>query len=101
MSTGSPLIDHDWQLRLAAFAQLGLLAQRTGGVVTREELDQGFEFEGERIKYSCFVTAPQRAGRQPRYDDQVGSSSGEFVLRVPRATIQSFGPTWRCGGRIC
>ncbi len=90
----------DWQLRLAAFAQLGLLVQRTGGVVTREELDQGFEFEGERIKFwdprrgiwrprqlgpngaaLTIVTAPQRAGRQPRYDDQVGSSSGEFVYR--------------------
>jgi putative restriction endonuclease len=100
MGTGSPPFDPDWQLRLAAFAQLGLLAQRTGGVVTGAELDQGFEFQGERIRFwdprrgiwrprqlgasgaaLTIVTAPPKPHKSPRYDDQVGSASGEFVYR--------------------
>ena len=97
--TGTGL-DSDWDLRLAAFARLGLLVQQGGGVVTPAELDQGFEFQGERVKLwdprrgiwrprqlgkdgaaLTIVTAPPRPGRQPRYDDQVGSTSGEFVYR--------------------
>ena len=68
--------------------------------MTSEQLDQGFEFEGERLRFwdarrgiwrpwqlgrdgaaLTIVTAPERPGRQPRYDDQVGSASGELIYR--------------------
>ena len=69
-------------------------------MVTSEQLDQGFEFEGERIRFwdprrgiwrprqlgrdgaaLTIVTAPLKPGRQPRYDDQVGSASGQLLYR--------------------
>jgi hypothetical protein len=43
--------DLDWQLRLAAFAQLEELKRARGGVVTVVELEAGFSFQGERIKF--------------------------------------------------
>lgn len=43
--------DLDWQLRLAAFARLEHLRTARGGVVTAGDLDTGFEFRGERIKF--------------------------------------------------
>jgi putative restriction endonuclease len=93
-------LDHDWQLRLAAFAALKTLADRRGGVVTSADLDTGFEFEGERIRLwdsrrgiwrprqlgkdgaaLTIVTTPPRPGRTPPYDDQIGSDAEWFVYR--------------------
>jgi putative restriction endonuclease len=93
-------LDHDWQLRLAAFAALKTLADRRGGVVTSADLDTGFEFEGERIRLwdsrrgiwrprqlgkdgaaLTIVTPPPRPGRTPPYDDQIGSDAEWFVYR--------------------
>ena len=45
-----PGLDGDWRLRLAAFARLERLAERRGGVVTADDLDSGFDVEGERIR---------------------------------------------------
>src|SRR3990172_467729 len=42
-----PGLDGDWRLRLAACARLKELAQRWGGVVTADDLDQGLDFEGQ------------------------------------------------------
>lgn len=89
--------DLDEQIRLAAFAALGVLAAQNGGVVTSEQLDRGFEFQGERIRFwnkakgiwrprqlgngaalSVYTAAP-RPGRAPRYDDR--GLSDRFVYR--------------------
>jgi putative restriction endonuclease len=93
-------LEHDWQLRLAAFAALKTLADRRGGVVTSDDLDTGFAFEGERIRLwdarrgiwrprqlgrdgaaLTIVTTPPRPGRAPPYDDQIGSDAEWFVYR--------------------
>lgn len=93
-------LDSDWRLRLAALAQLKHLAEQSGGVVTSDDLDAGFEFEGEHIRLwdprrgiwrprqlgpdgaaLTIVTAPPRPGKTPPYDDQVGSDTEWFVYR--------------------
>ena len=93
-------LDPDWRLRLAAFAALRGLADRRGGVVTSDDLDSGFEFEGQRIRLwdsrrgiwrphqlgrdgaaLTIVTTPPRPGKTPPYDDQVGSDDQWFVYR--------------------
>ena len=43
--------DRDRQLRLAAFARLEELTRVRGGLVTSEDLEAGFNFDGERIKF--------------------------------------------------
>ena len=82
----------DWQLRLAAFDALRRLTEPAGGIVTREQMTAGFEFEGERIPFALqargiwkpgrlgssgaalsITTASIRRGVTPRYDDQIGS----------------------------
>lgn len=96
----SAALDHDWQLRLAAFAALKAQAEQHGGVVTSDDLDAGFEFEGERIRFwnprkgiwrprqlaphgaaLTIVTTPPRPGKTPPYDDQIGSDAEWFVYR--------------------
>ncbi len=94
-------MDYDWELRLAAFAALRQLKDRTGGVVTSEALDDGFQFQGDRIAFRnpqmgiwrpqqlssstgaalTVVTVRPRRGQQPRYDDQVRSEEDYFVYR--------------------
>ncbi len=95
-----PGLDGDWQLRLAAFARLKELADRRGGVVTADDLDQGFEFEGERLRLwdarrgiwrprqlgtdgaaLTLVTAPPKPGKTPPYDDQIGSDAEWLLYR--------------------
>jgi putative restriction endonuclease len=92
--------DLDWQLRQAAFARLEQLQLARGGVVTDEDLDAGFEFAGERIKFwnprmgiwrprqlgrdgpaLSIVTTPPKPGKRPPYDDQVASATNSFVYR--------------------
>jgi putative restriction endonuclease len=96
-------LDYDWRLRLAAFLELRRLASRRGGVVTVEDLNAGFECEGERIRFwdprrgiwrprqlgrdgaaLTIVTTPPRPGRTPPYDDQIGSEADWFVYRYER-----------------
>lgn len=45
-------LDTDWRIRLAAFARLSALHQQKGGsdLATAAELNEGFEFEGQRIR---------------------------------------------------
>ena len=93
-------MDYDLQLRLAAFAELTRLRDTGNGVVTREQLETGFEFEGERIGFYdprrgiwrpkqlgsdgaalTIVTAPHKPGREPAYDDQIASDDGWLVYR--------------------
>jgi len=95
-----PGLDGDWRLRLAACARLKELAQRWGGVVTADDLDQGFDFEGERIRLwdarrgiwrprqlgtdgaaLTLVTAPLAPRKAPPYDDQVGSDAEWLLYR--------------------
>jgi len=88
MSLGSDAV-----VRAAAFASLRALASRTGGLVTREQMTQGFLYEGARIPFALravgiwrpsqlragpgaalsITTAAQRAGVVPRYNDDIGS----------------------------
>ena len=92
----SPDLDLDAKIRLAAFAELTRLTQATGGVVTRAQIDLGFEFAGERIRFASpprgrgiwrprqfrqngaplsILTSPSRAGVVPRYLDQISERS--------------------------
>lgn len=94
-------MDYDWELRLAAFAALRQLRDRSGGIVTSDALDAGFQFRGERIAFRnpqmgiwrpqqlskesgaalTVVTVKPKRGQQPRYDDQVRSEDDYFVYR--------------------
>ena len=97
----APPLDFDWRLRHAAFHQLRQLAVRGGGLVTRAEMVEGFEFESERIRYVSaqagiwrpqqlathggaalsVLTQPKVKGRRPAYDDEVASDSDRFHYR--------------------
>lgn len=92
-------LDLDWQIRLAAIARVTSIAERTDGFIRRNQLDEGFEFAGERIRLaapqggrgiwkprqlsglglplSILTTAPRR-GVEPRYVDQAASDDGWF-----------------------
>ncbi len=93
-------VDADWELRLAAFAYLTRLRDRSGGLVSLADLEAGFDFRGEHIplinRYRgiwrpkqlgaegpalSITTTPPRAGKTPPYDDQVASEDGWFVYR--------------------
>src|SRR5712664_3338514 len=101
--------DLDWQLRLAAFARLEQLRSVRGGVATDEDLDAGFEFGGERIKFwnrqmgiwrprqlgpagaaLAIVTTPPKPGKKPPYDDQVASDADWFVYRYQGTDPQTW-----------
>ena len=107
MSSNS--LDVDWRLRLAALESLRRLTERAGGVITREQMTAGFEFDGERVPFALrargiwkparlgtngaalsITTASIRRGVTPRYDDQIASDDGWFEYRYqgtdPRAS---------------
>jgi putative restriction endonuclease len=93
-------LDVDWQLRLAALDSLRRITERSGGVITREQMTAGFHFEGERVPFALrargiwkparlgangaalsITTASIRRGVTPRYDDQIASDDGWFEYR--------------------
>ncbi len=95
-----PSLDLDWDLRLAAFATLGQLRDAGGGLVRLGDLESGFEFQGKRVPFInarrgiwrpsilgshgaalSVVTTPPKPGKEPPYDDQVGSDVGWFAYR--------------------
>lgn len=101
--------DLDSDLRLAAFAKLAELARVRGGVVTTADLDAGFGFGGDRIKFwnrqmgiwrprqlgttgaaLAIVTAPPKAGKKPPYDDQIASSADSFIYRYQGTDPQTW-----------
>ncbi len=76
------------------------MTDRTGGVVAREQMTAGFDFEGERIPLALrargiwkparlgangaalsITTAAIRRGVPPRYDDQIASDDDWFEYR--------------------
>jgi putative restriction endonuclease len=95
-----PTLDLDWRLRLAAFAALDTLRRSGDGLVTGGQLADGFEFEGDRIRFfdvrrgiwrprqlgkngtalSIVTTAP-KPGKKPPYDDQLASDAGWLLYR--------------------
>jgi putative restriction endonuclease len=94
------LPDRDWQLRLAAFARLEELTRARGGIVTHDDLEAGFTFEGERIKFwssrrgiwrpkqladsgaaLSITTTPPKPGKKPPYEDQITPGAESFVYR--------------------
>jgi putative restriction endonuclease len=101
--------DPDLQLRLAAFARLEELLRLRGGVVTDDDLDAGFEYGGEHIKFwnrqmgiwrprqlgttgaaLAIVTAPLKPGKKPPYDDQIASDADWFVYRYQGTDPQTW-----------
>jgi putative restriction endonuclease len=93
-------LDLDWRLRLAAFDALDRLRRAGDGVVTGGRLADGFEFEGERIRFFdvrrgiwrpkqlgrdgaalTLVTTPPKPGKKPPYDDQIASDADWFLYR--------------------
>jgi putative restriction endonuclease len=88
----SSSLDLDWRLRLAAFDALRRLTEPAGGIITRQQMTDGFTIEGERVPFALrargiwkparlgsdgvalsITTASIRRGVTPRYDDQIGS----------------------------
>lgn len=66
--------DHDSQLRLAAFSAMQLIIERTGGVVTREELQAGFR-------------SPLGSGRIPFASRGAGIWTPAIMPSVPGAAL--------------
>lgn len=103
-------LDRDWQIRLAAMQRLARLRDAGRGVVTASALDDGFEFEGERIALRSaqkgiwrprqlnhpgaaltVVTAPRVSGRAPAYDDEVAADDrGWFGYRYEGTDPQTW-----------
>ncbi len=102
-------LDLDWRLRLAAFSRLDELKHLRGGVVTDEDLEVGFEFNGDRIKLwnrqmgiwrprqlgkqgaaLAIVTTPPKPGRKPPYDDQIASEADWFIYRYQGTDPQTW-----------
>lgn len=96
----APALDLDWRVRLAALDAIRRLTARTGGVIARERMTSGFEFEGERIPFALrprgiwkpallgtsgaalsITTASIRRGVVPKYDDQIASDDQWFEYR--------------------
>lgn len=96
----STSLDLDWQLRLAALDAVRKATAVSGGVMTRDQMTEGFQFEGERIPLALkargiwkparlgptgaalsITTASIRPGVTPRYDDQIASDEGWFEYR--------------------
>jgi putative restriction endonuclease len=96
-------VDRDWQIRLAAFAHLNILRERSGPLVRAADMQAGFEFEGERVPLFnepvgiwrprqlgrdgaalSVTTAPPKPGRTPPYLDDIAEESGELAYRYQR-----------------
>lgn len=72
--------DYDLRLRIALFDHIRKLQRDGGGVVTSEQLNQGMQFEGERIP----VWSQQRGIFRPK---QLGETSG--VALTVQTSFQS------------
>jgi putative restriction endonuclease len=102
-------IDLDWNLRLGAFARLDELKRARGGVVTADDLDVGFTFEGETIKFwssrrgiwrpkqlsasgaaLSITTTPPKAGKKPPYEDQIGPGAESFIYRYEGSDPETY-----------
>lgn len=96
----TPSLDHDWQLRLAALAAVRRVTSGSGGVMTRAQMTEGFEFEGQRVPLALqakgiwkpgrlgpfgaalsITTASVRPGVIPRYNDSNVSDDGWFQYK--------------------
>lgn len=94
------MADLDARLRLTAFDALRTLTAPTGGIISRNQMTEGFDFEGSRVPFALkprgiwkpgvlggsgaalsLTTASIRKGVTPRYDDQVASDDGWFEYR--------------------
>ena len=104
----SASLDLDWRLRLAALEAVRNLTAASGGVMTRDQMSEGLEFDRQRVPLALkargiwkpallgrdgaalsLTTASVRPGVTPRYDDQIASDDGWFEYRYqgddPRA----------------
>jgi len=103
-------LELDWRLRLAAFDALRRITEPTGGVITRDQMTAGFEFEGSHVPFadrgrgiwrpaflgpdgaalSVYTSAP-KPGRPPPYDDGAASDEGWLAYRYQRSGEDSWG----------
>lgn len=100
----SASLDLDWRIRLAALEAVRRATALTGGLITRDQMTKGFEFEGARIPLSIeqrgiwkparlgregaalsIYTASVKAGLTPKYDDQIASDHTWFEYRYQRS----------------
>lgn len=95
-------------LRLAAFHALRAILDRSDGILTRDQLTEGFAFNGEHIPFAnrmkgiwrprqlddgaplSLTTAAIKKGVTPRYDDQVGSDHGWFEYRYEGQNVNEW-----------
>jgi putative restriction endonuclease len=101
--------DLDWQLRLAAFAHLEELKRARGGVVTAGDLEAGFPFKGETVKFwssrrgiwrprqlsvsgaaLSITTTPPKPGKKPPYEDQIAPGAELFIYRYEGSDPQTY-----------
>ena len=95
----------DARVRVAAFEALRQMTMLSSGVVTRDQMTAGFQFDGARVPFAnrargiwkpgrlglegaalSITTASIRRGVTPRYDDQVGSNAWlEYRYRCTNA----------------
>src|SRR4051812_7348447 len=88
---------YDLDLRAAALSHVSVLAQKHG-VLSWTQINDGFEFRDERVRLATRArgifkpaqmkrgalsirTPVLRAGRERRYDDQIGSHNPFFAYR--------------------
>ena len=96
-------LDEDWQLRLAAFDTLGRLTEPTGGVITRDQVTEGFLFQDRRVPFAdrgrgiwrpsmlgsdgaalSVLTSAPKAGQPAPYDDGAATDDGWLAYRYQR-----------------
>jgi len=102
-------LDLDWRLRLAAFDALRRITEPAGGVISRDQLTAGFEFEGKRVAFadrgrgiwrpgilgpdgaalSVYTSAP-KPGRPRPYDDGAANDEGWLAYRYQRRSEDSW-----------
>jgi putative restriction endonuclease len=101
--------DLDWDLRLAAFARLEQVKQARGGVVTADDLEGGFIFGGDTIKFwssrrgiwrpkqlsvsgaaLSITTTPPKQGKKPPYEDQIAPGAETFIYRYEGTNPETY-----------
>lgn len=95
--------DLDAELRAAAFESLRRITDASGGVITRDQLTEGFQFQGQRVPFAdrgrgiwrpghlgnsgaalSVITSAPKPGQEPPYDDGATSTEGWLAYKYQR-----------------